>query len=70
MKYIGLPEFGSLEDFVDWHDIVKRHAEHESMRSGDRTGGEHDARSGKEVHGTPDQGLCITAVFKCQDDQI
>jgi hypothetical protein len=27
MKYIGLPEFGSPEDFVDLHDIVKQHAE-------------------------------------------
>jgi hypothetical protein len=23
MKYIGLPEFGSPEDFVNLHDIVK-----------------------------------------------
>jgi hypothetical protein len=30
MKYISLPEFGSPEDFVDLHDIVKLHAEHES----------------------------------------
>jgi hypothetical protein len=30
MKDIGLPEFGSPEDFVDLHDIVKRHAEHDS----------------------------------------
>jgi hypothetical protein len=27
MKSIGLSEFGSLEDFVDLHDIVKIHAE-------------------------------------------
>jgi hypothetical protein len=26
MKDIDLPEFGSLEDFVDLHDIVKKHA--------------------------------------------
>jgi hypothetical protein len=26
MKGIGLPEFGSPKDFVDLHDIVKRHA--------------------------------------------
>jgi hypothetical protein len=30
MKDIGLPEFGSPEDFVDLHDIVKIHAEHDS----------------------------------------
>jgi hypothetical protein len=30
MKDIGLPEFGSPEDFVDLHDIVKRHAEQDS----------------------------------------
>jgi hypothetical protein len=30
MKGIGLPEFGSPEDFVDLHDIVKRHAEQDS----------------------------------------
>jgi hypothetical protein len=30
MKGIGLPEFGSHEDFVDLHDIVKRHVEQES----------------------------------------
>jgi hypothetical protein len=27
MKDIGLPEFGSLEEFVDFHDIVKQHVE-------------------------------------------
>jgi hypothetical protein len=27
MKDIDLPEFGSPEDFVDLHDIVKQHAE-------------------------------------------
>jgi hypothetical protein len=32
MKDIGLPEFGSPKDFVDLHDIVKRHAEHDSTR--------------------------------------
>jgi hypothetical protein len=26
MKGIGLPEFSSLEDFVDLHDIAKQHA--------------------------------------------
>jgi hypothetical protein len=31
MKDIGLPEFGSPEDFVDLHDIVKRHAEQDSV---------------------------------------
>jgi hypothetical protein len=30
MKGIDLPEFGSPEDFVDLHDIVKRHAEQDS----------------------------------------
>jgi hypothetical protein len=30
MKGIDLPEFGSLEDFVDLHDIVKQHAEQDS----------------------------------------
>jgi hypothetical protein len=30
MKDIGLPEFDSPEDFFDLHDIVKRHAEHDS----------------------------------------
>jgi hypothetical protein len=30
MKGIGLPEFSSPEDFVDLHDIVKRHAEQDS----------------------------------------
>jgi hypothetical protein len=30
MRDIGLPEFGSPEDFVDLHDIVKRHAEQDS----------------------------------------
>ena len=27
MKGIGLPEFGSPEDFVDLHDIVGKHVE-------------------------------------------
>jgi hypothetical protein len=27
MKDIALPEFGSPEDFLDLHDIVKQHAE-------------------------------------------
>jgi hypothetical protein len=30
MKGIGLLEFGSPEDFVDLHDIVKQHVEQES----------------------------------------
>jgi hypothetical protein len=30
MKDIGLPDFGSPEDIVDLHDIVKRHAEQDS----------------------------------------
>jgi hypothetical protein len=30
MKDIGLPEFISPEDFVDLHDIVKKHAEQDS----------------------------------------
>jgi hypothetical protein len=30
MRDIGLPEFGSPEDFVDLHDIVKQHAEQDS----------------------------------------
>jgi hypothetical protein len=30
MKGIDLPKFGSLEDFVDLHDIVKKHAEQDS----------------------------------------
>jgi hypothetical protein len=30
MKNIGLQEFGSPEDFVDLHDIVKWNVEHES----------------------------------------
>jgi len=30
MKDIDLREFGSPKDFVDLHDIVKRHAEHDS----------------------------------------
>jgi hypothetical protein len=30
MKDIGLPEFGSPEDFVDLHDIVKKHVEQDS----------------------------------------
>jgi hypothetical protein len=30
MKDIGLPEFGSPEDFVDLHDIFKQHAEQDS----------------------------------------
>jgi hypothetical protein len=30
MKDIGLLEFGSPEDFVDLHDIVKKHAEQDS----------------------------------------
>jgi hypothetical protein len=34
MKDIGLLEFGSLEFFVDLHDIVKRHAKHDSMWEG------------------------------------
>jgi hypothetical protein len=40
------------------------------MRSGDHASGKHDTRSGKEVHGAPDQVSCITAMFKCHDDQI
>jgi hypothetical protein len=31
MKDIDLPEFGSPEDFFDLHDIVKQHAEKESV---------------------------------------
>jgi hypothetical protein len=27
MKDIGLPKFGSPEEFVDLHDIVKKHVE-------------------------------------------
>jgi hypothetical protein len=30
MKGINLPEFGSPEEFVDLHDIVKQHAEQDS----------------------------------------
>ena len=30
MKGIGLPELGSLKNFFDLHDIVKRHAEQDS----------------------------------------
>jgi hypothetical protein len=30
MKDTGLPKFGSPEDFVDLHDIVKQHAEQDS----------------------------------------
>jgi hypothetical protein len=30
MRYIGLPKFGTPDDFVDLHDIVKSHAEQES----------------------------------------
>jgi hypothetical protein len=30
MKNIGLPEFGSPEDFVNLDDIVKQHAEQDS----------------------------------------
>jgi hypothetical protein len=30
MKDIGLLEFGSLEDFVDLHEIVKQHAKQDS----------------------------------------
>ena len=30
MRDIGLPEFGSPEDFFDLHDIVKQHAEKDS----------------------------------------
>jgi hypothetical protein len=31
MKDIGLPEFNSPEDFVNLHDIVKQHAEQDSV---------------------------------------
>jgi hypothetical protein len=30
MKDIGLPEFGTPEDFVDLHDIVKLHPKQDS----------------------------------------
>jgi hypothetical protein len=30
MKDINLPEFVSLEEFLDLHDIVKQHAEQDS----------------------------------------
>jgi hypothetical protein len=30
MRDIGLPEFGSPEEFVDLHDIVKQHVEQDS----------------------------------------
>jgi hypothetical protein len=30
MKDINLPKFGSPEDFVDLHDIVKKHAKKDS----------------------------------------
>ena len=30
MKDIKLPEFGTPDDFVDLHDIVKNHAEQDS----------------------------------------
>jgi hypothetical protein len=31
MKYIGLPEFSSPDDFIDLRDIVKSHVEKESL---------------------------------------
>jgi hypothetical protein len=31
MRDIGLPEFGTPEDFVDLHDIVKLHEEQDSL---------------------------------------
>ena len=31
MRDISLPEFGNPDDFVDLHDIVKLHAEQESL---------------------------------------
>jgi hypothetical protein len=31
MRDIGLPKFNSPEDFVDLHDIVKQHAEQDSL---------------------------------------
>jgi hypothetical protein len=31
MRDIGLPEFGSPEDFVDLHDIVKQHEKQDSL---------------------------------------
>jgi hypothetical protein len=31
MRDINLPKFNSLEDFVDLHDIVKQHAEQDSL---------------------------------------
>jgi hypothetical protein len=30
MRDIGLPEFGTLDDFVDLRDIVKSHTEQDS----------------------------------------
>jgi hypothetical protein len=57
MRDIDLPEFGTPDDFVDLHDIVKLHVEQDSSwAAGDRKGGEHGARSSTTVHGTPDQG--------------
>jgi hypothetical protein len=35
MKGIELPEFGSPEDFVNLHDIVKRHAKQDSAWTAD-----------------------------------
>jgi hypothetical protein len=35
MRDIGLPEFGSPEDFVDLHDIVKQNAEKDLAWNGE-----------------------------------
>jgi hypothetical protein len=70
MKDIGLPEFGSPEDFVDLHDIVKQHAEQDSTWTAEIEKVVNMARTSTIVHGAPDQGLNSITTVKCQNSQV
>jgi hypothetical protein len=71
MKDIGLPKFGTPDDFVDLRDIVKMHVRTRLiMGRGNRKGDRHGARSGATVHGAPDQSSGYVATVKCQNSQV
>jgi hypothetical protein len=68
MKYISLPEFGSPEDFVDMHDIVKKTCRtRHGMDCIDSKVGKHGARSNTTIHGALDQGSNNITSIKCQN---
>jgi hypothetical protein len=71
MKDIGLPEFGSPKDFVDLHDIVKKHAEQDSAWTVEiEKVDKHGAMTSTTVHGAPDQGSNSVTTVKGQNSQV